>query len=176
MLYRDLVRRHRITAIAAEAASFNPKRFTMAAGLCMSIGALTGVAAAPGLELYELPPKRWQCAILGRGPGSKGKIDYGEVERRLIAFLVGAGGTAAEQLAAIPAGQRNHAQNACGVGVFAALRPEEATRIGATRGRVSLRGVEYARAWATSPQPCRLSKAIRVAKAIRGPGRHVGGR
>ena len=128
-LHRELVRRHRITAIAAEAASFSPGRFTMAAGLCMSIGAATGVAAALDLELYELPPKRWQAAILDRPPGTKGKIDYDEVFRRLAEFI-GRRGTAAEQLAAIKEGDRNHALDACGVGVFTALRPDEATRIG----------------------------------------------
>jgi hypothetical protein len=38
-----------------------------------------------------------------------------EVERQLIEFI-GRDGTAAEQLTAIPAGRRNHARDACGVG------------------------------------------------------------
>ena len=130
VLCRDLVQRYDVRAIAHEAASFNPRRFAMTAGLCMSIGALTGLAAALGIALYELPPKRWQGAILGREPGAKGKIDYDQVERRLIEFIAAGGGTAAEQLAAIPAGRRNHARDATGVGVFTALRPDEATRIG----------------------------------------------
>jgi Holliday junction resolvasome RuvABC endonuclease subunit len=131
---RDLIRRYEVRAIAAEAASFNPRSFTMAAGLCMSIGALTGLAAALGIALYELPPKRWQGAILGRtpdgkgAPGAKGKIDYAEVERLLIAFLAGAGGTAVAQLAAIPKGLRNHARDAAGIGVFAVFRPDELSR------------------------------------------------
>lgn len=127
---RDLIRRYDVRAIAHEAASFNPRRFTMATGLCMSIGALTGLAAALGIDLYELPPKRWQAAIVGRQPKAKGPIDYADVERRLIAFIAAAGGTAAEQLAAIVAGRRNHARDAAGVAVFTALRPDEATRIG----------------------------------------------
>lgn len=127
---RDLIGRYDVRAIAAEAASFNPRRFTMAVGLCMSIGALTGLAAALGIALYELPPKRWQGAILGRDAKDRSKIDYDDVERRLIEFIASGGGTAAEQLAAIPAGQRNHARDATGVGVFTALRPDEATRIG----------------------------------------------
>jgi hypothetical protein len=48
----ELARRHRCTAIAAEAMSFNPRRFTMALGLGMSWGAITGLAAALELELY----------------------------------------------------------------------------------------------------------------------------
>jgi len=127
-LYRELVQRHRITKIVAEAASFSPHRFTMAVGLCMSIGALTGVAAALGLELYELPPKRWQAAIVGT-PGAKGKVDYDDVFRRLAEFI-GREGRAAEQLAAIKEEDRNHALDAVGIGVFTALRPGEATRIG----------------------------------------------
>ncbi len=127
---RDVIRRHRVTAIAHEAASFNPRRFTMAAGLCMSIGALTGLAAALGIALFELPPKRWQNAILGRPAGAKGKIDYDDVERRLIDFIAAGGGCAAEQLAAIPAQHRNHPRDATGVAAFTVLRPDEATRIG----------------------------------------------
>jgi len=128
-LHRKLIQRHGCTAIAAEAASFNPRAFAMTAGLCMSIGAATGVAAALGLELYELPPKRWQGAILDRPPGAKGKIDYDEVFRLLLQFI-GQRGIAVEQLAAIPKGDRNHALDAVGIGVFTALRPDEATRIG----------------------------------------------
>lgn len=127
---RRLIRRYDIRAIVHEAASFNPRRFTMATGLCMSIGALTGLAAALGIALYELPPKRWQSAIVGRKPGAKGKIDYADVERRLIRFIADAGETAADQLALIPAGRRNHARDATGVAAFTALRPDEATRIG----------------------------------------------
>lgn len=132
-LIRDLVRRHRIRRAVAEAASFNPRRFTMAVGLCMSIGALTGVAAALELELYELPPKRWQAAILGREPNAKGKLDYDEVFRRVAAY-VGDGSTpAGAQLAAIPAARRNHALDAVGVGEFAVLCPDQLTRIGETQ-------------------------------------------
>ena len=130
VLYRELRRRHQITAIAAEAATFNPRRFTMAVGLCMSIGAHVGFAAAVGVALYELPPKLWQHAVLGRAPGDRSKVDYDEVERRLIEFI-GRDGRVAEQLAATPKGKRNHARDAVGVGVFTALRPEQATRIGA---------------------------------------------
>jgi Holliday junction resolvasome RuvABC endonuclease subunit len=127
-LIRDLVREHGVTAIAAEAASFNPRRFTMAVGLCMSIGALTGAAAALDLVLYELPPKRWQHAVLDRAPGARGKVDYDDVFRRLASF-VGAG-QAGHQLLAIPRSLRNHALDAVGIGIFTALQPDQATRIG----------------------------------------------
>lgn len=129
-LIRDLARRHGATAIAAEAGSFQPNRFAMTVGLCMSIGALTGAAAALELELYELPPKRWQAAILGRDARDRSAIDYAEVERRLAEFI-GRDSEVAGRLAAISAGRRDHALDACGVGVFTALRPKQATRIGA---------------------------------------------
>ncbi|TMQ15332.1 MAG: hypothetical protein E6J91_13575 [Deltaproteobacteria bacterium] len=60
------------TAIAAEAASFHPRRFTMAAGLCLSIGALVGVAAALGLDGVKKPDVLWTPIVgpdLELGPG-----------------------------------------------------------------------------------------------------------
>ena len=114
----------RITAIAAEAMSIagGPARYAMAISLGLSWGAIAGVATALGKQLVEVPPKVWQHAIT---PGA-GKIDYGAVEKRLSAFVRGA---AAAQLAAIPMRHRNHALDACGIGVFAALRMSETTRI-----------------------------------------------
>jgi hypothetical protein len=51
------------------------------------------------------------------------------VFRRLGDFI-GRDGRAADQLAALKPALRNHALDAVGVGVFTALRPEQATRIG----------------------------------------------
>lgn len=127
-----VIRRCRCTAIAAEAPSFGgpPKaRFAMAISLGLSFGDLVGIAVACGIAMYQVPPKRWQHAVLGREPGDRAAVDYDEVFRRLADFI-GRTGTAAEQLAAIPPGRRNHALDSVGVGVFAALRPEQATRIG----------------------------------------------
>jgi hypothetical protein len=100
----------------------------MAVGLCMSIGALTGLAAALGIALYELPPKRWQGVVLGREASDRSAVDYDEVFRRLAEFI-GRDGLAAKHLAAIADGRKNHALDGAGIGVFTSIRPEEATRI-----------------------------------------------
>lgn len=121
---RAVAQNQRCAALAAEAMSFNPKRFTMALGLGLSWGGLTALAVALGLELYELPPKRWQHAVTGV---DRGKVDYDDVARRLAEYLHG---NAAIALAGIKPDQRTHALDAVGVGVFTALRPEQATRIG----------------------------------------------
>ena len=114
-----------VTAIAAEAMSFSghpSSRFAMAISVGLSWGVIAGVATAIGKELVEVPPKRWQHAITGK----PGKVDYDQVFAALAAFVRG---RAAEQLAAIPKRHRNHALDACGLGVFTALRPTQATRI-----------------------------------------------
>ena len=116
----------RVTAIAAEAMSFGGApgaRFAMAISLGLSWGALAGVATALDLPLVEIPPKRWQRAIV---PDAGKRVDYDQVFAKLDKFVRGA---AAEQLAAIPMRHRNHALDACGIGVFAALRMSQATRI-----------------------------------------------
>jgi hypothetical protein len=101
----------------------------MAISLGLSFGDVVGIAAATGIAMYQVPPKRWQHAVLRREASDRGAVDYDEVFRRLAEFI-GRDGTAAEQLAAIPKGRRNHALDGVGVGVFASLRPEQATRIG----------------------------------------------
>jgi hypothetical protein len=123
---------HGCTAIAAEAMSFGgpPKaRFSMAISIGLSWGGLAGVAAALELELYEVPPKLWQHAVLDLDIGARCKVDYDDVFRTLSDFVQR--GTAAwSQLSALRGSRRNHALDAVGVGVFTALRPNEATRIG----------------------------------------------
>ncbi len=112
----EIGRRHRCTAIAAEAMSFGgpPKaRHAMAIALCLSWGAIAGLAAALDIDLLEVTPKSWQHAIL---PGVT-KIDYDAVFAALSAFVGEA------ELNAIPASLRNHALDAVGVGVYAALIP-----------------------------------------------------
>ena len=115
----------RVTAIAAEAMSIagGPARYAMAISLGLSWGALAGVATALGKQLVEVPPKVWQRAIV---PDAGKRVDYDQVFAKLDKFVRGA---AAEQLAAIPMRHRNHALDACGIGVFAALRMSETTRI-----------------------------------------------
>jgi len=129
-LQRQAIELHRVAtqqrcrSLAAEAMSFNRRRFTMALGLGLSWGGLTALAVARGLDLYELPPKRWQHAVTG---AARGKVDYDDVARRIADYLHG---DAAIALAGIKPVLRTHALDAVGVGIFTALRPEQATRIG----------------------------------------------
>lgn len=128
-LLAGVARRHRCTHFVAEAMSFSARRFTMAVGLSLSWGVLIGVAIALGLAVLAVPPKLWQHAVLGRGAKDRKAVNYDEVLRALTDFI-GRSCPAAEQLAAIKPRLRNHALDAVGTGVFAVLRPDEATRIG----------------------------------------------
>lgn len=124
-----LAREHRCTVVAAETMSFAGNKFNMVLSVGLAWGGLAAIAAALALPLYELVPRVWQHAVLGREAGDRSKVDYDDVFRRLGDFI-GRDGIAAGQLAAIKPALRNHALDACGVGVFAALRPDEATLIG----------------------------------------------
>lgn len=126
-LLLEVARRHRVAAIAAEEMSFAGNKFNMVLSVGLSFGCVRAVAAALGVPLLVVPPKLWQCAVLGREPGDRSAVDYDEVYGRLGSYVEG---RAAEQLAAIPAGQRNHAADAACVSVFVALKPEQSTRIG----------------------------------------------
>ena len=118
-LLANIIEQYDCTTIAAEAVSVGgpPKaRQRMTASLCLSWGSLVGLAEGMGLELYEVPPKQWQHAIL---PGVK-RISYVELFAGLEAFI---GAQQVHQLHAITASLRNHAIDAVGVGLFAALSP-----------------------------------------------------
>ena len=118
-----IARRNGCTTIAAEAMSFGgPGRFAMAISLCLSWGGLVGLAHALDAELLEVPPKTWQHALLGTD--GTGRVDYEHVFAALSSFV----GKQGDALAAIPEGQRNHALDAVGVGLFAAFRPTTAIR------------------------------------------------
>jgi Holliday junction resolvasome RuvABC endonuclease subunit len=114
----EIARRHSCTMIAAEAMSFGgpPKaRHAMAIALCLSWGAIAGLATSLNVDLLEIPPKMWQHAII---PGVA-KINYDTVFSALSAFV----SNQTMALNAIPMSERNHALDAVGVGVFAALVP-----------------------------------------------------
>lgn len=107
-------------AIVAETMSFAPRSSASAKiGIGMSWGGLIGVAAARGVPLLDVPPKTWQRAIVPAAPGESDRaaIDYDQVFTALAAYV----DPNATGLAAVPKGQRNHALDACGVGVYAAL-------------------------------------------------------
>lgn len=115
----EIAMRHDVKAIAAEAMSFGghpASRFKQAVSLCLSWGCIVGLAHAFSVPLYEVPPKRWQRAIL---PGVQGKLDYDELFEALSQFVSGQTST----LSAIPRSLRNHALDAVGVGLYAALTP-----------------------------------------------------
>lgn len=127
---RRLSHRHRVTTIAAEAVSLGgpPKaRLAMGMCLCLSWGGLVALALELGAALLEIRPKQWQHAIQ---PGAK-RVDYDKLFASLVAYILRAPGHehVAEQLRAIHEDDRNHALDACGIGMFCALRPHEATRI-----------------------------------------------
>lgn len=127
-----VLRRHVVTAIAGEALSFGgaPKaRFLMAQALCSSWGGILGLAAALGLAVYSVPPKRWQHAVQEDAGRS---IDYDRVERDLAAYITG---PARDQLIAIPKTKRNHPLDGAAIGMFAALRPNEVDVIRPRRTR-----------------------------------------
>lgn len=116
-LLANIVEQYECTIVAAEAISLGgpPKaRQRMAASLCLSWGSLVGLAEGMGLELYEVPPKLWQHAIL---PKVK-RISYTELFARLESFV---GAQQVGQLKAITPSLRNHALDAVGVGIYAAL-------------------------------------------------------
>lgn len=124
----DLVERFDCDTIAVEAVSCGgpPKaRFMMGTALCLSWGVLVGIAEVMELELVEVAPKQWQHAIAPEYVGRK--INYTELFLRLEAFVE------AQQVAhltSINRSMRNHALDAVGVGIFAAL--SDAVRIRAT--------------------------------------------
>lgn len=125
LLFGDLIARHCVTTIIGEAVTLGGPvhiKLAMSIGLHLSWGVLTALACDRGLALYEVPPKVWQHAVQ---PGRK-KIHYGDLERDLAKHV---GPQVGAQLMCIAAAQRNHALDACGIGMLFALRPHEATRI-----------------------------------------------
>lgn len=114
-----IARRNSVTAIAAEQMSWGgPGRFAIAISLCLSWGALLGLAEAIGVDVLEVPPKQWQHAITG----IDGKVDYPTLFEAMAKFV------GPEQLVHIPAGKREHAIDAVGVGLYALLRTTSAIR------------------------------------------------
>lgn len=121
-LLRELASAHRITAIAAEAPSLGgppASRLAMAIALYGSWGLLTMLGRVRGVPVIEVPPKTWQRAIQ---PDAGKAVDYDKLFAELAAFIEGQAGRVLLDLAAISKSHRNHALDAVGVGVFAALR------------------------------------------------------
>ena len=128
----DVAQRHGCSAIAAEAMSFGgppAARFHMAISVGLSWGVVTGVAHTLGLALYSVAPKLWQRAVVPDGPK---RLLYAQVEATLTAYAK-RHIKAEVSLAMIAKGNRNHALDAGGVGLFVTLRPTQADRIIARR-------------------------------------------
>lgn len=118
----EAAQRYNVAEIALEAMSFGgppSARFHMAISVGLSWGVATGIARTLGLNLYAVPPKRWQRAVV---PNAGKRLNYALVEAALEHYV---GKQAFVALSCIAKGDRNHALDACGVGLFAALRPNE---------------------------------------------------
>lgn len=116
-----LARAHAVTMLAAEEMSFAPRGSAAAKiGIGLSWGNLIGIARALELRRVTIPPKTWQRAIVPARSGEKksAAIDYACVCRELAVF-VDAHATGLDRVAE---SQKNHALDACGIGVVAALR------------------------------------------------------
>lgn len=117
----ELVKRHDCSVIAIEAMSFPPRAQVAAiASICLSWGALVGIAAVWGCSVVDVAPKTWQHAVLNL----KGKVDYDAVFAALSSYVLTTSPTCHAKLEAIPKGHRNHALDAIGVGVYAAMQSE----------------------------------------------------
>lgn len=120
-----LALRYSVTTIAAEGVTLGGPvhvKLAMSVGLHLSWGVLTTLARERGLDLIEVMPKVWQHAVQ---PGRK-KIHYPSLEAEMAKHV---GPQVGAQLLAIPPSERNHALDACGIGMLAALQPQLATRI-----------------------------------------------
>lgn len=113
----DVIEEHDCDAIAAEQMLFHGKINAVVSQL-LPWGALLGLAAALDLDVVEVPAKKWQLAMLGRS------VPYDELADHLRAFVAN---QAEVRLLAIPRGERTHAFDAVGVGLYAALA--NATRV-----------------------------------------------
>lgn len=131
----EIARQHGCTTIAAEQAlGFGPGA-AVAANM-LPFGAVIGLAVERGLELYEVIATVWQHAVVGlplpppgrrkKGEPKRRKLDYAVVEDALTKY---AGQQGQYVLMAIDASDRTHALDGVGIGMLAALMPEQAKRI-----------------------------------------------
>lgn len=117
-----MVREHCIRMIAAEEMSFAPRAQAAAKiGIGLSWGVVIAIARAHGLPRRTIPPKTWQRAIIPVQHGEKrtAAINYERVYAELEVYV-----DCDRLLAGVAASHRNHALDACGVGVYAAIVDE----------------------------------------------------
>lgn len=128
---RDRAQQHRCTTIVAEEAQYHGAPDAVAANL-LPWGGVVMLAMSLGAELLEAAPKIWQRAVLGIEPSEK--VDYETVETKLAGYV---DHQSARDLERIAKKKRNHALDAVGVGVLAAMRPHLTATIVAKRDEVS---------------------------------------
>jgi len=121
-LITRLMSEYYFATFAIEEPSFAPRSSASAKiGIGMSWGLAQGLAASINAALHVLPPKLWQRAIVPAEPGEnpRAAIPYERVAAALDAYV----DLRETGLDRIAKGQRNHAMDAIGIGVYAALRP-----------------------------------------------------
>lgn len=130
----ELAAAHRVTAIAAEAPSLGgppAARLAMAIALYGSWGLITMLGRVRRVPVIEVPPKTWQRAIqpdgaqtldVGTARARGRSIDYDQLFAELNRFVGEQASQALADLAAIKVSMRNHALDAVGVGVYAAIQ------------------------------------------------------
>jgi Holliday junction resolvasome RuvABC endonuclease subunit len=119
----EVIRAYGCTAIAAEQMLFHGKLNAVVSQL-LPWGALLGIAEVLDLELYEVPAKTWQPAMLGR------KVSYEQLEKKLARFVKG---QAEAKLLSITPSKRTHALDSVGVGLYATLAKPTAIRRSSVR-------------------------------------------
>ncbi len=120
-LLNDLIRTWKVWCVAAEEMSFAPRSSATAKiGIGLSWGNVVGLASAYSARFIVIPPKTWQRAIVPAKVGEKetAAIPYELVFKALTEFV----DLKATGLDKIANGLRNHALDAVGIGVFAALK------------------------------------------------------
>ncbi len=105
-----------VSVIVGEELSF-PRSAKAIASVSMCWGALCALAAVEGIPIEAVAPKHWQQAF----QVSKSKVDYAQVTRAVRLHLeMNSSAGAKAQLHALKAGERPHAVDACGVGIYRA--------------------------------------------------------
>lgn len=123
---REIAARWSCTSVEAEAISLpQAGGISSKAGAYLTWGMIVGLTCALGMPRpHGIAPAKWQRAVLP-DDGERKHGGYAAIERALAAF-VGEQGAGADALRTIARSHRNHALDACGVGVYAALRGDAA--------------------------------------------------
>lgn len=122
----EIAAAHDVTVIVAE----EPLGFGASAAVAanqLPWGAIVMLATLRGYGLVGVAAKTWQRAVLG---DDVKKVDYERIEKALASYITG---QAIADFDEVAPHLRNHALDACGIGMLAALRPHMTTPIAARR-------------------------------------------